>query len=79
MIIWGWQTRSIDLGQQQIQHCSNCRQLRPFRLAFQYTFFRLYCLFGMVTSKRYIRQLFGVNYFFALTTTISPDERQLHF
>ena len=23
--------------------------------------------------------LFGVNYFFALTTTISPDERQLHF
>jgi hypothetical protein len=23
--------------------------------------------------------LFGVNYFFALTTTISPDERQLRF
>ena len=56
MIIWGWQTRSIDLGQQQIQYCGHCRQQRPFRLAFQYTFFRLYCLFGMVTSKRYIRQ-----------------------
>jgi len=24
-------------------------------------------------------RMFGVNYFFALTTTISPDERQLHF
>ena len=56
MIIWGWQTRSIDLGQHQIYQCGNCGQQRPFRLAFHYTFFRLYFLFGMVTSRRYIRQ-----------------------
>ena len=48
MIIWGWQTRSIDLGQHQIYQCGNCGQQRPFRLAFHYTFFRLYFLFGMV-------------------------------
>ena len=56
MLVWGWQTRSIDLGRQEIQYCSHCGQQRPFRLTFQYTSFRLYCLFGMVTSKRYIRQ-----------------------
>jgi hypothetical protein len=29
--------------------------------------------------NEYYGRLFGVNYFFALTTTISPDERQLRF
>ncbi|HZU28193.1 MAG TPA: hypothetical protein VFA04_21870 [Bryobacteraceae bacterium] len=51
MIIWGWQRRLIDLGGHETRFCPRCAQEHLFRYALQYTCFRLYFIFGVVTSK----------------------------
>lgn len=56
MIIWGWQKRSINLSRRETHWCSNCGQQRPFSLFLQYACWRLYWIFGFVTSRRYMKQ-----------------------
>jgi len=56
MIVWSLQRRSINLGRPETHSCANCGSQRPFSVLFHYRCFRLYWLFGVVTSKRYVKQ-----------------------
>jgi hypothetical protein len=55
MIVWGWGRRNVDLGMAETRPCVGCQKEQPFRLLMQYRYFRLYWVFGLVTSKKYLR------------------------
>jgi hypothetical protein len=55
MIVWGWGRRNVELGAAGTGACAACQKEQPFKLLLSYQFFRLYWLFGMVTSKQYLR------------------------
>jgi hypothetical protein len=56
MIFWSLQQRSINLGQCETQWCAKCGGQRPFSILFNYKCFRLYWLFGVVFSRRYLKR-----------------------
>jgi hypothetical protein len=54
MIFFGWGRKAIPLAEMGTYSCPRCGLPRPFRAVLSYNYFRLYWIFGMVTSRRYL-------------------------
>jgi hypothetical protein len=54
VIFFGWGKKSLPLGELGDKPCGRCGLIRPFRAFVNYSYFRLYFIFGMVTTKKYV-------------------------
>jgi hypothetical protein len=54
MIFFGWGKKNLALGEMPAVNCKRCGDFRPFKAILNYSYFRLYFIFGVVTARKYI-------------------------
>ncbi|RPH99195.1 MAG: hypothetical protein EHM72_11795 [Calditrichaeota bacterium] len=54
MIFWTTGGESVDLGQKEIRQCEFCKTKHSFHLFLCYRYFALYCIFFIITQKKYL-------------------------
>ena len=54
MIFFGWGKKNVSLGEIPESNCARCGGFRRFRAVLNYSYFRLYFIFGVVTTRKYV-------------------------
>jgi hypothetical protein len=53
VVVWGSDSRSLNLGRLDERECAACGRAQPFQLSLAYKYFHLYWIFRWVKEKKY--------------------------
>ena len=74
MIVSGFRSGAVHLGQVESRYCTLCQQAVAFHLTLLYSYFHLYWLFGVVTEKKYWLLCPACNW----GPTVAPNDLEPH-